>query len=282
MYFFDSHAHYFDRRFLTNEEGQTADELLPSVFAPQGTISHIVNVATNIENARLALAQVAEYKNMFAAVGIHPEDCQQIDRPEEQLAALRALLCCDADDPAAARRAEKVVALGEIGLDYYEHPGITLDKAKQLWYFERQLALAAEQQLPVIIHDREAHGDCFETILRYPTVRGVFHSFSGSGEMARELVKRGWYISFSGVVTFTNAQRVRKVAADVPPDRLLVETDAPYLAPHPHRGRRNDSSLICHTVETLASLHGLTTEQMAAVTAQNACRLFGLSTEPDL
>lgn len=279
MLIFDSHAHYFDRRFLTSDEGPTADELLPALLAPIGEVSHIVNVGTNIESSELAVAQAARYAGMVAAVGIHPEDCQQIDEPERHMSALRALLCCDADDPAAARREKKIVALGEIGLDYYERDYLPVNKARQAWYFEQQLALAAEQGLPVIIHDREAHGDCFETVLRYPTVRGVFHSYSGSAEMARELVRRGWYISFSGVVTFKNARRVGEVAASVPLDRLLVETDAPYLAPHPHRGHRNDSSLMRHTVEALAALHGVTPEQMAALTAQNAARLFGLTTE---
>ena len=130
---------------------------------------------------------------------------------------------------------------------------------------------------PVVIHDRDAHGDCFETVLRYPGVRGVFHSFSGSVEMARELWKRGWMISFSGVVTFKNAKRVQEVAASVPMEYLLVETDAPYLTPHPHRGKRNDSSLMQHTVDMLAALHGVSSEQMARVTAQNAAKLFSIS-----
>jgi TatD DNase family protein len=209
---------------------------------------------------------------MYAAVGVHPEDCQQLGgAPEEHLAALRELL---GDE--MSRRRDKIVALGEIGLDYYERDYLPVNKPLQIWYFEQQLTLAAELALPVIIHVREAHGDCFETVLRHPDVCGVFHSFSGSAEMARELVRRGWYISFSGVVTFKNARRVGEVAASVPLDRLLVETDAPYLAPHPHRGRRNDSSLMRHTVETLAQLHGITPDQMAQITSQNASCLFGL------
>lgn len=272
MHLFDSHAHYFDRRFLTDAEGPTVDELLPVILAPVGEVAHIINVGTNVENSRVAITQAAGYEGMYAAVGIHPEDCQQLEgAPEAQLAALRELL----GDPASRRR-DKIVALGEIGLDYYERDYLPVNKPLQQWYFEKQLSLAAELDLPVIIHDREAHGDCFETVLRYPGVRGVFHSFSGSVEMARELVRRGWYISFSGVVTFKNARRVAEVAASVPLDRLLVETDAPYLAPHPHRGRRNDSSLMRHTVKSLALLHGISAEDMAHRTAQNAARLFGL------
>ena len=275
MLIFDSHAHYFDRRFLTGDEGPSADELLPSILAPNGEVSHIVNVGTNVESSRRAVEQAARYAGMFAAVGIHPEDCQQIEgEPEEQLAALRELL---GDEQ--TRKRDKIVALGEIGLDYYERDYLPVNKPLQAWYFEQQLALAEQLGLPVIIHDREAHGDCFETVLRHPDVRGVFHSFSGSAEMARELVRRGWYISFSGVVTFKNARRVGEVAASVPLDRLLVETDAPYLAPHPHRGRRNDSSLMRHTVEALATLRGVTSERMAEITAQNAASLFGIAVE---
>ena len=277
MPIFDSHAHYFDRRFLTAEEGPVADELLPQILAPSGIVSHIVNVGTNVQSSIQAIEQASRYEGMFAAVGIHPEDCQMVtDAPDDQIVALRTLLGCNERDPAEYRRRNKIVALGEIGLDYYERDYLPVNKPLQQWYFDQQMKLAAELGLPVIIHDREAHGDCFETVLRYPTVCGVFHSYSGSAEMARELTRRGWYVSFSGVVTFKNARRVGEVAASIPLDRLLVETDAPYLAPHPHRGRRNDSSLMRHTVEALAELHGVSAEQMADITARNAARLFGL------
>jgi TatD DNase family protein len=158
-------------------------------------------------------------------------------------------------------------------LDYYDH-GAPLNKPLQQEIFERQLALAAELSLPVIIHDRDAHGDCFETVLRYPSVRGVFHSYSGSAEMAKELYRRGWMISFSGVVTFKNARRVQEVASTVPLTHLLVETDAPYLAPHPHRGKRNDSALMIHTAQMLAELHEISYEELVKSTTANACRLF--------
>ena len=272
MLIFDSHAHYFDRRFLTDAEGATADELLPTILAPAGEVSHIVNVGTNVESSGQAIEQAARYVGMFAAVGIHPEDCQQIEgEPEEQLAALRELL---GDEQ--TRKRDKIVALGEIGLDYYERDYLPVNKPLQAWYFEQQLALAEQLGLPVIIHDREAHGDCFETVLRHPDVRGVFHSFSGSAEMARELVRRGWYISFSGVVTFKNARRVGEVAASVPLDRLLVETDAPYLAPHPHRGECNHSGFLEFTAQTIGQLHGITGEEVAKITAKNAAEFFGI------
>ena len=178
-------------------------------------------------------------------------------------------MLCDAKE----REKNKIVAVGEIGLDYYDR-GIPLNKPLQMQAFRMQLELAQKLDLPVIVHDRDAHGDCFETILRYPGVRGVFHSFSGSVEMARELYRRGWMISFSGVVTFKNAPRVQEVAASVPLEHLLIETDAPYLAPHPHRGKRNHSGLMIHTAQKIAELHGVSAEEIAAITIANAKSLF--------
>jgi TatD DNase family protein len=139
---------------------------------------------------------------------------------------------------------------------------------------EAQLEMARRHSLPVIIHDREAHGDCFETVLRYPDVTGVFHSYSGSAEMARELCRRGWFLSFSGPLTFKNAERVREAARAVPKDRLLVETDAPYLAPHPMRGKINHSGYLSYTLEVLASIWGCTPEEAAEITTENAKKLF--------
>ena len=278
MLIFDSHAHYFDDRYHDPEEGPLADDLLKTILSSSGgTVSHIVNIGTNVDSSRAAVAQAALYNGMYAAVGIHPEDCQLIDHPEEQMNSLRALLGCGEPDPVAYRKANKIVAIGEIGLDYYERDWLPVEKARQAWYFEQQMLLAKELNMPVVIHDRDAHGDCFETILRHPDVRGVFHSFSGSVEMARELWRRGWMISFSGVVTFKNAKRVQEVAASVPTEYLMVETDAPYLTPHPHRGKRNDSALMKHTVDMLAELHGTTPEEMARITAQNAAELFGIA-----
>ncbi len=277
MTIFDSHAHYFDERYNDPAEGPSADELLATILAPHGGIvSHIVNIGTNIETSKLALSQAARYEGMVAAVGIHPEDCQQIEGREAQMKALRTLLGCDEPDPVAYRKKNKIVAIGEIGLDYYERPWLPVDKERQAWYFEQQMLLAEELDMPVVIHDRDAHGDCFDMALRHPCVRGVFHSFSGSAEMARELWRRGWMISISGVVTFKNARRVQEVAQSIPLEYLMVETDAPYLTPHPHRGKRNDSSLMYHTVQMLADLHGIAVEDMARITAQNAARLFSV------
>lgn len=258
---FDSHAHYFDSRF----EG-TADEILQAEVFGTG-VCGVINVATNPENALCCIAQAKQYAKMYAAIGIHPEDCRDLpDEPDEAVRKIRDLL-----DTPEKRKENKIVALGEIGLDYYWEP---YDKQKQARYFEAQLALAEALDLPVIIHDREAHGDCFETVLRHTMVRGVFHSFSGSAEMARELTRRGWYISFSGVLTFKNARKVREVAATVPREQMLIETDAPYLSPEPFRGKINHSGRMAFTAKALAELCGMTYEEAVRQTAENARRLF--------
>ena len=264
---FDSHAHYFDARFDREAEGG-ADAILQSLLGK--TVESVVNVGTNPETSRKAIAQAARYRGMFAAAGIHPEDCHFLDE-KTALAELRAIL-----GDAESRKRDKIVAIGEIGLDYHSDffGDIPLDKAKELRVFEAQLILAEELDLPVIIHDRDAHGDIFEAVLRHPKVRGVMHSFSGSPELAREYVRRGWYISFSGTVTFQNAARVREAAAAVPRDRLLVETDCPYLAPHPMRGRLNHSGYLEYTLGAIAALWGASPQAVADQTRNNAEALF--------
>ena len=170
-------------------------------------------------------------------------------------------------------REEKVVAVGEIGLDYYWDVS---RKEEQLAYFRQQLRLANEFNLPVSVHDRDAHGDTMEILREYKDVTGILHSFSGSPEMASELLKLGWYISFSGVLTFKNAARLPEVAKIVPLDRMLIETDAPYLAPHPMRGKRNDSRLMAYTASKLAEIKGLTYGDICRITAENAKRIYGI------
>ena len=270
--YIDTHAHYFDRKYEGVEGG--AEGILTSADFRAVTRA-VINVGTNLQSSRVAVEQAGKYPFMAAAVGIHPEDAQGLPDGtplglDSEMAALRAWL----SDPAARLR-DKIVAIGEIGLDYYWEP---MDKPLQKAFFEGQLAIAAELGLPVIIHDRDAHGDCFDTVLKYPTVRGVFHSYSGSAEMARELTRRGWYIAFGGASTFKNAQRVRSVVASVDVDRLLLETDCPYMAPVPHRGRINHSGLIPCIAEVIAPLHGMTVEELSYVTNRNAESLFGLST----
>ena len=262
--FFDSHAHYYDARFYGEENPEGAEALLEELFA--GEVCGIVNIGTCAKTSALCIEQAKKFDKMYVAVGIHPEDIKGSPLGlEGELAALREML--------EKREENKIVALGEIGLDYYWTP---FDKALQAECFERQLLLAEEFDIPVVIHDREAHGDCFETVLRYPEVRGVFHSYSGSADMARELVRRGWYISFSGVVSFKNAVKIKEVAAVVPDNRILIETDAPYLAPHPFRGRLNHSGRLFYTASALADARGTTVDNISAVTYRNAKALFGI------
>ncbi len=269
--FVDTHAHYFDRRFEEFDGG--LDALLGS-YAFRSVTRAVINVGTSPRTNALAVEQAARYPWMVAAVGIHPEDAQGLPAgdaldPEDELCGLLSYL---GDKQALIE--DKIVAIGEIGLDYHWEP---MDRRLQKAFFDGQMEIARVTGLPVIVHDREAHGDCFETVLRYPGVRGVFHGYSGSAEMARELCKRGWYIAFGGTVTFKNAERVRAVARSVPPDHLLLETDCPYMAPVPHRGKTNHSAYIPFIAEVIADLHGITVENVAEITTANADRLFGLS-----
>lgn len=266
---FDSHAHYFDRRF-----SDSVDRILTEDVFGNG-VGYVVNVGTNPKNSRIAIAMAKAYDGMYATVGIHPEDLQFLEGcPEDALADIEAMISDE-----AARKENKIVALGEIGLDYHEWAdgGFIPDKPLQKMWFKRQLELAERYEMPVIIHDREAHGDCFEMILKFPKVTGVFHSYSGSTEMARELMRRGWYISFSGVVTFKNAARVREVASGIELDKLLIETDAPYLAPHPFRGQMNHSGLMRYTAQTVAEVKGISLDDLIRITAENAARLYGVT-----
>ena len=258
---FDSHAHYFDSRF----EGR-GDEILQNDVFGKG-VSGVINVGTSTKGNLACINQAKKYDKMYVAVGIHPEDmfyCK--DTYEKELDTLYELI-----NTKEKRQKNKIVALGEIGLDYH-YEGF--DKGLQIYCFERQLKMAEELDLPVIIHDRDAHGDCFEAVIKHKNVRGVFHSFSGSAEMAMELVKRGWYISFSGVLTFKNARKTVEAAAAIPLDRILIETDCPYLAPHPYRGQLNHSGLMALTAQRLAEIKGITLDEVKKVTFENTCRLF--------
>ena len=267
---FDSHAHYFDRRFASEYPGG-ADALLRELLPHP--VSLIINVGTNPENSRAAIAQAAEHPGMFAAAGIHPEDCHTLTDPEAALADLRGLL-----GDAESRRRDKIVALGEIGLDYhYETYGeIALDRAKEMAFFEAQLELAEALDLPVIIHDRDAHADTMAIVREFPGLRGVFHCFAGSVEMARELVDMGWYLSFNGAATFKNARKAPEVIQAVPMDRLMIETDAPYLTPVPYRGRRNDSTYVHLVAESIAQLRDMTPAAVEQATWENGKRFFGI------
>lgn len=251
---FDTHAHYDDERFDGDREA-----LLASM--PEKNVGLIVNPGCDVPSSRMAVALAEKYDFLYAAVGIHPENCA--DFVPEQIDTLRQMA-----------KAPKVVAIGEIGLDYYwaENP----PKELQQEVLRRQLRLAEELNLPVIIHDRDAHGDTLEMVREFPRVRGVFHCFAGSAEMARQLIKMGWMLSFNGAVTFKNAKKAPEVIAAVPPEKLMIETDAPYLTPVPHRGERNDSSYVRLVAEKIAQIKGLTPEEVEKATWENGRRFFGI------
>lgn len=263
---FDSHAHYFDKGFEAETEG--ADAVLQNAVFGRG-VEGVINIGTNNKTNRVCIEQASRYSKMYVAVGIHPEDSSCCKgAPDEELAELRTFV-----NSREQIEKNKIVAIGEIGLDYH-YEGF--DKEIQKYYFEKQLELSTKVGLPVVIHDRDAHGDCFETVLKYPEARGVFHSFSGSSEMATELVKRGWYISFSGVLTFKNARKAVEVAECVPMGKILIETDCPYLAPHPFRGRINHSGLMWLTANRLAEIKGLSIDEVKLATRENVKTLFGV------
>ena len=254
MPIFDTHAHYDDSRFDGDRDAVLA-------ALPEAGVELVLDPGCDLPSSRAAAALAEWYGHVYAAAGIHPENCAGFQ--DADLAALRQLLA-----------QPKVAAIGEIGLDYYwaENP----PRDFQQMVFRKQLALAEELDLPVIVHDREAHGDSLSIIREFPAVTGVFHCFSGSPEMAEELLKRGWYLGFDGPITYKNARRAPEVAAITPLERMVVETDAPYLSPVPVRGRRNDSRYLPHVIAKLAEWKGVTPEEMTRITCENGKRLFRL------
>ncbi len=263
MKYFDSHAHYYDARF-ESECMEGADDLIGTLLS--SNVSGIINIGTSPETSRLAIAQAKKYENMYTAIGIHPSDSQHLDISlDAAISDIEALI---------KDRENKCVCLGEIGLDYH-YPDT--DKACQMRYFDAQMALARELDIPVCIHDRDSHADILDMIKKHPGVRGVVHSYSGSPEMALELISLGYMISFSGTLTFTNARRPREVAARMPRESVLIETDAPYLAPHPNRGKLNHSGYLEYTNRTLAQIFSMTEEECAALTEANAKRFFRIN-----
>ena len=247
---FDTHAHYDDEKFDADRDA------VLSGLADRG-VSLVLNPGCDPASSRKAVELAQRYPFLYAAVGWHPENCG----PYTGLEEIRAL----AKNP-------KVKAIGEIGLDYYweENP----PREHQQRVFREQMALAEELDLPVIVHDREAHGDSLAVVLDYPEVRGVFHCFSGSPEMAEALLKRGWYLGFDGPITYKNAQKAPEVAAVTPLDRIVVETDSPYLTPVPLRGKRNDSRNLPFIIEKLAEWKGVSPDKMTQITWENGLRLF--------
>ena len=252
--YFDTHAHYDDRAF-------DADRLELLAGMPSQGVDLIVDPGCDLKSSRAALALAERFPFVYAAVGIHPEE----------------LSGCSPDDLASIEELighPRCVAVGEIGLDYYwdaEH------REEQKLLFRQQIRFALDADKPVIVHDREAHGDCLQIVADYPGLRGVFHCFSGSAEMARELLRRGWYIGFDGPVTYKNARKALEVLEICPPERILIETDSPYLSPVPNRGKRNDSRNLRYVVRTIAEHIGKSEEEIAALTAENGRRLFGIA-----
>lgn len=253
MRLFDTHAHYDDKAFDADR-----DTLL-SALPAQG-VERVVCPGCNLDSSRACVALAEQYPYVYAAVGVHPSDAHLV--PSGWVAALEAL----AHHP-------KVVAIGEVGLDYHWKP-IYFDAQTDV--FRAQLALAQRLDLPVIVHDREAHRDCLELVKAFPQVRGVYHCYSGSLEDAKVLVKLGWMLSFTGVVTYKNARKALEVLDWLPLDRVMIETDSPYLSPEPYRGKRNDSTHVYRVAEVLAEVKGITPEEAAEVTFRNGLRFFGL------
>ena len=250
MTLFDTHAHYDDEAFDADRDAVLA--------AFDGLV---IDPGCTLASSQTAVDLTARHPHVYAAVGIHPENCG--DFVPEHMDALRQLA-----------REPKVVAIGEIGLDYYWPENPPRDFQQQV--FRAQLELALELDLPVIVHDREAHGDSLAIVKEYPALRGVFHCYSGSVEMARELLRRGWYLGFDGPITYKNAARAPEVIAACPVERILLETDSPYLAPVPNRGKRNDSRNLPFIAARVAEIKGMTTDQVAEVTLQNGKKLFDL------
>ncbi|MDD6035779.1 MAG: TatD family hydrolase [Lachnospiraceae bacterium] len=255
---FDTHAHYDDEAF-----DEDRDAVLGSLA--DGGVGLVVNICASKESLRKTEELTKKYPFMYGAVGIHPDYVGELDSGiMDELSQL-------ADE-------EKIVAIGEIGLDYYWD--IAPREVQRKW-FEQQLSLALEKDLPVVIHSREATNETLEIIRRTyleseGKLRGVIHCFSGSAEIAKEYTDMGFYIGVGGVVTFKNGKKLKEVVEALPLDKLVIETDCPYLAPVPYRGKRNDSTLLKLVIEEIAALRGMTAEEVERVTEENARRLYGL------
>lgn len=249
---FDSHAHYTDKAFNEDREN-----MLGSL--KESGVCGIINCGADIESSVSSVDLANKYDYIYAACGVHPEEADKT--PENYIDILRDLA-----------KNEKCVAIGEIGLDYYWRQD-TKDLQKEL--FEKQILLSKELDLPIIVHDREAHGDTMEILKKYRP-KGVLHCFSGSPETAAEVLKLGMYIGLGGALTFKNARKAVEVAQMLPLDRLLLETDCPYMAPVPMRGKRNNSGYIPFIAEKVAEIKGIDPQSVLDVTTENTKRLFNI------
>lgn len=249
---FDTHAHYDDEAFKDDVE-----EVLQRVRA--AGVGRILNCSSSMESSGKTIELARKYNFIYGAVGVHPQDAGEVTG---NIGKIGDML-----------KKDKIVAVGEIGLDYY-YEGY--DREQQIRAFREQMDLAGQLGLPVVIHDRDAHEDILRVIKEFKNVRGVLHCYSGSLEFAREVLKLDYYLGFTGVVTFKNAKRAVEVAGEIPIERLLVETDCPYMAPAPHRGKRNDSSYLTHIIEKIAEIRGVDREYITSTTFENGSRLFNI------
>ena len=249
---FDTHAHMDDEAFAEDRE-----QLLSSL--PEQGLALVMNPGCSLASSRNAGSLAERYDYIYAAVGSHPDVADEVN--EDVLEEYRRLVAAN----------PKIKAIGEIGLDYHYED---IPREIQLQAFRAQMALAKELNLPVIVHERDAHEDGMKVVDEFPEVTGVFHCYSGSAEMAKELVKRGWYIGFTGVLTFKNARKAVEVAKAIPLDRIVLETDCPYMSPEPFRGKRNDPGKLYRMAEKLAEIRGLTVEEIHTITTENGKRLY--------
>ena len=249
---FDTHAHLNDSCFETDRP-----EILASL--PQKGLTLVMNAGCSLESSREALDMAAPYDWLYCSVGSHPDACDEVNG--EVLEEYRKL----------CKLNSKIKAIGEIGLDYH-YEDIPRDIQKRA--FVAQMELARELDMPVIVHERDAHEDGMNIIRQFPTVKGVFHCYSGSAEMARQLTDMGWSIGFTGVLTFKNARKAVETAQSIPLDRIVIETDCPYMAPEPFRGKRNDPSLVYRVAEKLAEIRGISVEEAQQITFENGKRLY--------
>ena len=249
---FDTHAHMDDDAFDLDRK-----ELLENL--PNQGISLLMNPGCSLASSYNTSKLSQEYDYIYAAVGSHPDAADEVN--EEVLEEYRKL----------CKLNPKIKAIGEIGLDYHYED---IPREIQLKAFRMQMELARELNLPAIVHEREAHEDGMKVVDEFPEVTGVFHCYSGSAEMAKELIKRGWYIGFTGVLTFKNARKAIEVASSIPLDRIVLETDCPYMSPEPFRGKRNDPGKLYRMAEKLAEIRGLSVEEIHAITMENGKRLY--------
>ena len=249
---FDTHAHMDDRAFDTDREALLAD-------LPNRGIALLMNPGCSLESSRNVDKLTRQYDYIYGAVGSHPDVADEVN--EAVLEEYRAIVAAN----------PKIKAIGEIGLDYHYED---IPRELQLKAFRMQMELTRELDLPAIVHERDAHEDGMKMVEEFPEVTGVFHCYSGSAEMAKWLVNRGWYIGFTGVLTFKNARKALEVAASIPLDRIVLETDCPYMSPEPFRGKRNDPGKLYRMAERLAELRGLTVEEVHAITTENGKKLY--------